>query len=178
MPVFARTKLLIHDDCLAPPGTPYITLEYTGPNPQNIYKKIKELLMTIWKVGPDEIQERDVSWDRSSALEKFKVRFELVKDMDTFSFMMVTVSLSGEAKFSRQFGREGKATITIESALRTEYPQDTIWQRSLFYELFRVLYHKLIYEDTRKRYLKQCKEETLRLQEELKTFLNLLPKSV
>jgi hypothetical protein len=177
MPVFARTKLLIHDDCLAPPGPAYITLDYSGPNPQNIYKKIRELLMSIWKVGEDEIREKEVSWDRTTATEKFKVKFEVVKDMDTFSFMLITVDLEGEAKHSRQFGKEGTAKIKIESALRTEYPQDTIWQRSLLYEIFRTFYHKLIYEDTRKKYLRQCKEETLRMQEELKSFLSLLPKS-
>jgi hypothetical protein len=178
MPVFARTKLLIHDDCLSPPGVPYITLDYSGPNPQNIYKKIRELFASIWKVGEDEIQEREVSWDRTAASEKFRVRFEVVKDMDVFSFILIMVDLSGEAKHSRQFGKEGTARIRIETALRTEYPQDTIWQRSLLYEMFRVFYHKLIYQDMRKKYLRQCKEETLRMHEELKSFLNLLPKSV
>jgi len=178
MPVFARTKLMIHDDCIAPPGPNYITLDYSGPNPQNIYKKIRELLMSIWKVGVDEIREKEVSWDRTTAAEKFKVKFEVVKDMDTFTFILITVDFEGEAKHSRQFGKEGTAKITMESVLRTEYPQDTLYQRSLLYEMFRTFYHKLIYEDTRKKYLRQCKEETLRMQEELKSFLNLLPKSV
>ena len=131
MPVFARTKLLIHDDCFAPPGTPYLTLSYSGPNPQDLYKKIRELLMTVFKVDPGEIQEKEVSWDRTTATEKLKIKFELVKDMDTFSFMIVTVDLKGETKHSRQFGKEGTAEITIEAGLRTEYPQDTLWQRSL-----------------------------------------------
>jgi hypothetical protein len=85
--------------------------------------------------------------------------------------------LNGEAKHSRQFGKEGSAEIEIESVLRTEYPQDTVWQRSLLYEIFRVLYHRMIYEERRKKYLRQCKEETLRMHDELKSFLNLLPKS-
>jgi hypothetical protein len=135
-------------------------------------------LASILKADPNEIKEKRVSWDRTTASEKFDISFEIVKDMDTFSFMLVTVDLKGEAKHSRQFGKEGTAEIRIESALRTEYPQDTLWQRSLFYEIFRVFYHKLIYEDIRKRYLRQCKEETLRMHEELKSFLNILPKSV
>jgi hypothetical protein len=177
MPVFARTKLLIHDDCLAPPGVPQLKLSYSGPNPQDIYKKIRELLMSVMKAEPTDIREKEVQWDRATSTEKFKISFEVVKDMDTFSFMLVNIDLRGEAKHSRQFGKEGTAEITIESMIRTEYPQDTVWQRSLFYEMFRVFYHKLIYENTRQKYLRQCREETLRIQEEVKSFLNLLPKS-
>ncbi len=180
MPVFARTKLLIHDDCLsvAPgsvlPGVPYLLLNYEGPNPQKLYEKIKELLFTIFKHDPGELQERDVVWDRSEAGEKFRVRFELVKDMDRFTFLQIIVTLSGEARPSKEFGKEGKASVRIEGRVRTEYPQDTLWERSLLYEMFRVLYHRLIYEERRQRYKNECREMLLRFQDELKSFLNIL----
>jgi len=176
MPIFARTKMLIHDDCLVP-AAPFATIEYRGPNPQNLYKKIRELLTTVWRVDPGDIQEREFTWDRSAASEKFKVKFEAVKDLDTFSFFYITLSLSGEAKHSREFGREGYARIDFEPRLRTEYPQDTIWQRSLFYEMLRMLWHRLIYQSTRMRYLQECRELAERFHEEIKSFLNLLPKS-
>ena len=182
MPVFARTKLVIHDDCLATapgsvlPGVPYLLLTYEGPNPQRLYEKIKELFATIFRHDPGELQERDFVWDKSEAGEKFRVRFELIKDMDRFSFIQVIVTLEGEARPSKEFGREGKAKIRIEGRLRTEYPQDTLWQRSLFYEMFRVLYHRLIYEEKRQRYKNQCREWLLRFQDELKAFLNILPR--
>lgn len=176
MPVFARTKLVIQDDCLVPQA-PFVTLEYKGPNPQNLYAKIKELLVTVWRVDPGDVQEREFSWDRSSGAEKFRVRFEAVKDLDTFSFFFIRISLSGEAKHSREFGKEGSAKIELDTCLRTEYPQDTIWQRSLFYEFFRTLWHKLIYQSTRLRYLQECRELSERFMEEIKSFLNILPKS-
>jgi hypothetical protein len=176
MPVFARTKLVIHDDCLIPQA-PFATIEYKGPNPQNIYNKIKELLVTVWRVDPGDVQEREFSWDRTSAAEKFKVRFEAVKDLDTFSFFFIRINLSGEAKHSREFGREGSAKIELDVALRTEYPQDTIWQRSLIYEMLRMLWHKAIYQSTRLRYLQECRELSERFAEEIKSFLNVLPKS-
>jgi len=176
MPVFARTKMVIHDDCLTPP-VPFLTLDYSGPNPQNLYKKIKDLLINVWKVEPGDVQERTFDWDRTAAGEKFSIKLEATKDLDTFSFFFITISLSGEAKHSREFGREGSAKIEIEPKLRTEYPQDTIWQRSLLYEMFRVFYHRVIYQSTRERYLRQCRELTERFQEEIKSFLNVLPKS-
>jgi len=180
MPVFARTKLLIHDDCLAPapgsffPGLPTITLNYTGPNPQRLYEKIKEVFFTVVKHDPNELQEKEFYWDRGE-VEKFRVTFDLVKDMDRFSFVEIILTLSGEAKPSKEFGKEGKATIEIEGRLRTEYPQDTIWQRSFLYELFRVFYHRVIYEETRNKFKEQCKDWIFKIQEELKSFLNILP---
>jgi len=176
MPIFARAKLLIHDDCLIP-AAPHAIIEYKGPNPQNLYKKVKELLVSVWRVDPGDVQEREFTWDRSAAGEKFKVRFEAIKDLDTFSFYYITLSLSGEAKHSREFGREGSARIEIDPRLRTEYPQDTIWQRSLFYEMLRMLWHKMIYQGTRLRYLQECRELAEKFHEEIKSFLNLLPKS-
>ncbi|MEM5766469.1 MAG: hypothetical protein QW423_02450 [Candidatus Aenigmatarchaeota archaeon] len=175
MPIFARTKLMIHDDCLSP-RVGFITLEYRGPNPQDLYKKIKESLTSIWRVDPGDIQEREFSWDRSTGVEKFKVKFEATKDLDTFSFFFITVSLSGEAKHSREFGKEGSVKIEFEPMLRTEYPQDTLFQRSLIYEILRMFWHKFIYQSTRMRYIKECRELSEKFIEEIKSFLNILPK--
>jgi len=176
MPIFVRTKLQIHDNCLEP-GMPRLSLNYSGPNPQNIYKKIKELFMSIWKIEPSEIQEKNFSWDRTGAGEKFNVSWEVVKDLDRFSYMVISVDLSGESKPSKEFGKEGLADIKIAGAIKTEYPQDTIWQRSLFYEMFRIFYHKVVYQDVRTKYLQDCNSSIMNFQEEVKSFLNLLPKS-
>ena len=176
MPVFARTKLLITDDCMKPPGSPSVSLKYSGPNPENIYEKAKEIATTIWALEPGAIQEKEANWDRTGMGEKFSVKMEITKDLDNFTFLLIKLDIEGESKPSRQFGKEGSASVKIEPIMRTEYPQDTLWQRSIFYEFFRVLYHKTIYEDTRKKWLQECKESTIRFQEELKSFLNLLPK--
>jgi hypothetical protein len=176
MPIFVRTKLQIHDNCLEP-GMPRLTLSYSGPNPQNIYKKIKELFLSVWKVEPSEIQEKNFSWDRTASSEKFNMNFEVVKDLDRYTYMLIVVDLSGEAKPSKEFGKEGPATIRIAGAIKTEYPQDSMWQRSIFYEMFRIFYHKVIYQDTRMKFLQDCNSSIMTFQEEIKSFLNLLPKS-
>jgi hypothetical protein len=182
MPVFARKKLVIHEDCLSPapgsitPGRSFITLNYTGPNPQNLYHQIKKLLNTIFKIDESEIQEKEVRWDRSKTKEEFSVKFEMMKDLDLNSFIHINVELSGTAKSSKEFGKEGNAKIKIEPFLRTEYPQDTFWQRSLIYEMFRMFYHRVIYKETREKYKKKCVELVKHFQSELKSFLNLLQK--
>ncbi len=177
MPVFARTKLMIHEDCLAPPGAPFIFLNYSGPNPQNIYPQVKKLFQTIFKATEAELQERDFSWDRSGPTEKFSVRFDMIRDLDIFSFMQIIVDVSGEAKPSKEFGKEGTATVRIDGRIRTEYPQDTFWQRSLIYEMFRVFYHRIIYEEARRKFKDHCRELITQFRDNLKQFLNILPKS-
>ena len=180
MPIFARAKLVIHDDCLAPapgspfPGKPQLILSYKGPNPQRIYPEIKRLISTAFKIDEKDIQEKQFSWDRSSTEEKFSVELEGVKDIDRFSYIVVTVKIKGRAKPSKEFGKEGEVNVTFDAILRTEYPQDTLWQRSLFYELFRMLFHKLIYREKRRLYLDECKNMCLRFQAEIKNFFNLL----
>ena len=182
MPIFARTKLVIHDNCLevAPgsplPGRSYITLNYSGPNPQNIYYQLKKILVSLFKIREDEIIEREFKWDRTKPEETFHTVLEHVKDMDRFSFIHIIVTLDGKVRPSKDFGKEGSATIKIEGWLRTEYPQDTVWQRSLLYEMFRTFYHKVIYRETRMKYKDQCTSLIEQLQAEMKQFLNALPK--
>jgi hypothetical protein len=180
MPIFARTKLMLHEDCLVVagspiPGVPYATLNYTGPNPQKLYEKVRDIFATVVKFDPTELQERDFTWDRTGGVDKFKVTFDLVKDMDTFSFVQIIIDLSGESKPSKEFGKEGSATVRITGRMRTEYPQDTVWQRSLLYEMFRVFYHRVIYDERRMKYKEQCRTWILQMQEEIKSFLNILP---
>ena len=181
MPIFARTKLVIHEDCLGISGSPFpgkkfITLEYTGPNPQIAYYQAKKILSQISKIPEGEIIERNFSWDRSGEEEKFSVDFDIIKDMDRFSFIQITVSMKGTIKPSKEFGKEGNLSINIDGILRTEYPQDTLWQRSLLYELFRAFFHKFIYEESRKKYKEECVSLINQIYIELKEFLNVLPK--
>src|SRR3989304_4898980 len=64
----------------------YMKMNYNGPNPQRLYEKIKEILFTVVRHDPNELMERDFAWDRSGGTEKFKTSFDLVKDLDTFSY--------------------------------------------------------------------------------------------
>jgi hypothetical protein len=181
MPIFARTKLIIHEDCLEVSGSPlpgkkFMTLEYSGPNPQAAYYQAKKLLAQITKVPENEIIERDFTWRREGEEENFSVTFDVIKDMDRFSFIQISISMKGKIKPSKEFGKEGSLSITIEGVLRTEYPQDTLWQRSLIYEMFRTFYHKFIYEDARKKYKQECVDIMNQIYSSLKEFLNVLPR--
>lgn len=145
--VWARTKLMIHDDLLRPVNRVVVT--YDGPNPQKFYKEIQDLLLVAFRVSEHSIQEKEFHWTKGNP-EKFKIKWEINKDLDKFSYYWINVELSGEASKSN-----GKAQIIIDGNLRTEYPQDTFWQKSLPYEMLRMLWHSIFYSSQRDTYLRE-----------------------
>ena len=174
--VFARSKILIHDYCLEEKPVA-LTLNYNGPNPQGVLKKYVDLLKLIFKVGDSEIQEKVFNWDRSGKEEKFEIEFELRKDLDKISYIWIQGSLSGIIRPSEEFGKEGNVRINIRGAIRAEYPQDTLWQKSIVYEFFRVLYHKILYVGVWEKYMADCREMLHLFIEEMKAYLNLIQKT-
>lgn len=151
-------------------------LEYSGPNPQYVYEYIRKLFSSLFGITEREIQEREFRWDKIPGGESFHVRFETIKDLDTHTFQDITIEIDGTIHPSKEFGKEGNVRIRFEGKIRTEYPQDTVWQRSLLYEMFRTFYHKVIYQSIRKRYVEECRELLLHFSDEIKSFFNLLPK--
>jgi hypothetical protein len=174
MPIFARAKLTIEEDCLLP--SPKIWLTYSGPNPQKAYAKIMEILKTNLQMKPENIQERDFKWDRGTVPEKFSGSIEAFKDFDRFTYMLMWIDFNGEVRPSKEFGKEGTFKVSLDSVIRTDYPQDTVWERSLVYEIFRTFWHKAFYQERRYVYREQCRDLMLTAQREIKSFLNILPK--
>ena len=178
MPVYAKTKLVIEDLCFAhtPREKPVLQLTYSGPNPQKIYPKLKEILRKELAIPEHLMEEKEYHWDRSKIPEKFSAKLDVIKEMDNLSYIFIEIEVKGEIRPSKEFGSEGKFTISITPVLRTEYPQDTMVERSLFYEFFRNIYHKVIYKRKREAYLAQCRELVIRLVNSLKAFFEILPK--
>ena len=175
MPVFARAKLLIEEQCLT--YRPRMTFSYTGPNPQNAYKKLISILVDDIRVPRENLQEKGFTWDRTGPEEKFQARFEVVKDFDKFTYLFMEITLRGSVKPSKEFGKEGNVNFTLGGIVRTEYPQDSMWERSFIYEMFRMFYHRMFYHDRTKNYVSQCRDWMMIIQDEMKSFFNLLQKS-
>jgi hypothetical protein len=173
--VFARTKIMIHDWCMEEPPVD-LFLNYTGPNPQLALKHYVESLKTVFKIRDSEVQEKIFNWDRSGKEEKFDLEFEVRKDMDKNTYLFIQGGLEGMITPSEEFGKEGRLQVRITGAIRTEYPQDTFWQKSLIYEFFRIMYHKLIYISLWEKYMAECREMMRYFVEEMKSYLNLLQK--
>lgn len=177
MPTFARAKFVLHDDCFNT-SIPVLKVNYSGPNPQFAYTKIREMFTTIIGVNVlDRVQETDYSWDRKGETESFRVGWEVVKEMDKFTYIVLRIGMKGFVDVKNGV-KEGKVAIELNGFMRTEYPQDSVWERSIFYEMLRVFWHKVFYREKRYDYQEHCRELLSRMSQELKAFFNLIPERV
>ena len=162
---FARSKLALEDNCFEEePGS--LTLRYVGPNPQKLYTRTYDLIKSVFRVTDSDVQETDYSWGKTGTGEKFKVEWWLHKDMDLFSYLYIRFRLSGDGN-----DKTGQAKLEIRGLLRSEYPQDTVWQRSLFYEMIRTFWHRMFYHRKREEYAEECRHSQIILMKNLKQFL-------
>jgi len=166
--VFARTKLVMEDDCHEEdPGI--MTVKYVGPNVTKIYDKMYKMMKFIYKVSDSDVQETNYSWGKGKDGEKFKIRWWLHKDMDLFTYLLIRLDLSADGN-----EQTGNAKIVIRGLLRTEYPQDTVWQRSLFYEMLRTLWHRVFYHKKREDYATECKRLNMMFQKTMISYFREL----
>ncbi len=164
--VFARAKLLIEDQCFEEdPGV--VEIRLVGPNLQQMYNKAYELMKNVFHVPDSDIQETAYSWGKSEKGDKFKVRWWLHRDLDLFSYYYVRFEVSGEGT-----PEKGSVVIQVRGLLRTEYPQDTLWQRSLFYEMLRIFWHRIFYHRKREIYAEECREAIILYQRRIKEYFS------
>ncbi|MEA3229495.1 MAG: hypothetical protein U9P44_01145 [archaeon] len=146
--VFARTKLAIYDDVYDKSKyRKFMTLNYSGPEPQKFYNKLRELIVAIYKVPEEHIQEDLYTWEKSGDKQKFKFRWIVTKVFDIYSFAKIEISLSGFVESGK-----GVAHIKYEPQLWSEFPQDTMWQQSLLYQVYWRLWMVFFYQKKRDRY--------------------------
>ena len=145
--VWARTRLLIWDYVFEP--VKQLNISYSGNNPQLLYKKLHELVRVVFNVPEGYIQEKSYRWEKHKDSEHFEIEWEITKIYDVFSYMNIEIELGG---FVMAEG-DGKASIKIKPRMITEYPQDTVWQQSIFYEMMRRFWHRVYYHNKRMQYL-------------------------
>jgi len=168
--VFAREKMTIEDICFySEPGT--VELRYVGPNPVALYAKCTELLKSVWNVPASQIQEIKSSWGKSAESEKVECTWWVFKDMDIFSYLMIRINFKAEGNKDN-----GKASLNIKGYMRTEYPQDTIWQRSILYEIVRTFWHRAFYRRKREEYAEECRHTIIYFEQLVKEYFDKLKK--
>ncbi len=165
--VWARTKLLIYDYVFEPVKD--IRMSFVCKTPEKLYPKINELLRSVFNVPDAYVQEKAYSREMGKDAERFETEWELNKILDMYSYITIEVDLTG---FSS--GGEGKATIRIKSRLITEYPQDTIWQQNIIYEMFRRFWHKFYYHHKRMEYLNLARELVKSFETNVKSYVETL----
>lgn len=145
--MWAKTKLLIQDDILRPLNEMAIELE--NVNAEKLYKDIPKMALSVFKASEESIQEKTFKWNKGEKAS-FKIKWEIDKDLDKFSYYLIEITLEGTSTKGL-----GNAKIVISPVLRTEYPQDTWWHRSLLYEFLRMFWNTFFYASVRDKYLKE-----------------------
>ena len=166
MPMLARQKMMIEEEIYPPKGmakgSPRSILTYVGPNPGKLYPKMREFVKAVFNSTDADLHEEIYDWGKGET-EKFRVRFFLHRDLDKFSYYFIRFDVKGEGT-----EKSGKGSVTIRPLLRTEYPQDTLWQRTIFYEMVRVFWHRAFYHNKRREYLWEGRNLLNMLQDQLK----------
>lgn len=153
--VFARTKLVLEDNCFEEdPGAVVIRLD--GPNISKMYRVAYELMKSVFNVTDSDIQETDYQWGKSGKSDKVSVNWWIHKDMDLFSYLYIRFQFKAKGT-----PEQGNINMMIRGYLRSEYPQDTVWQRSLFYEMLRTFWHRMFYHKKREEYAEECRHMTV-----------------
>jgi hypothetical protein len=167
--VWARTRLLIWDYIFEP--VKRIKINYTGPSPDKFYSKINELIRTVFNVPDAYVQEKEYTWEKGEEAERFEIKWEVNKLLDMFSYITMEISLNG---FSAK--GNGRVAMVIRPRLITEYPQDTVWQNSIVYEMLRRVWHKFFYHQKRMEFLNMGKELVVTFEKGIKEYGESLKK--
>ncbi len=161
--VWARTRLTIWEDLFPPVKKIYFRFE--GKHPEKFYTKVGELLKRIFAVPDAYIQEKDYNWKKMENGHKFKINWLLTKPFDRWSYLNMDIDLKGYSE-----NGYGKVSVVFEPRVVTEFPQDYVWQQTVFYEVLRKLWDSLFYKRTRERLYDESRELCMRFQAELKHF--------
>jgi len=151
-------------------------VRYEGANPHKMVKEIKDRLVRVMQIAPQNIQEYDYQHKKIAGKEEFSVYLEAYKNLDVFSRIVLAVTIKGDmvpvGKGNVEF--EGSLDINIDGFVETIYKQETAIQSSLLYSAFRSFYHRVLYNDILDVYEEKMKKYVIRAADEIKSFFNLM----
>lgn len=164
--VWARTKLVLYDNIFEE-GERDIAMSYSGKHPEKLYYKLKEIFLDVFNVPRNKIQEMHYNWEKKGDSDSIDVRWRVVKDMDMYSFLRFDISFKVKSTAG-----EGTASIRLKPRFITEYPQDTLIQQSIFYEMARRFWHNTFYQKQRLKWFHLGKELSARFDDAVKQYMD------
>ncbi|MFH1432762.1 MAG: hypothetical protein ABIG84_06120 [archaeon] len=162
--VWARTKLVIFDN-LYEPGEKDILFNYAGPHPEKFYNKIRSMMHDIFNIPVGRIQEMNYTWETHKNTDKFNIKWRLTKEMDIYTYLRYDIVLVGSTTEG-----EGSASVRLKPRIITEYPQDTLIQQSILYEMVRRFWHDTFYAKQRQKWIELGKDLASEFENTLKEY--------
>lgn len=148
-PTLFSQAIIIKTDVMITP----MTFSYSGPKISALVKNFKKHLSSAIMLPEEEIREYSLSVSRKEK-EKIDASFRITKIIDTYSYYLFEISYSAE----KDINDNGSFNASFKVTIFTEFPKVTQFQRSMFYEFWRILFLKFFYENQLRKY----KEEGLR----------------
>lgn len=162
--VWAKTKLTIYEYIREPDKDSI--LNFSGKNILKFYHFLKKALIEVTGVGDTDIHEMGYTWEKKDGQNKFKVEWRCVKEFDDFTHLRFDLNFRGECDEKG----EGSISLVMKPRLITEYPQDTILQQSIFYEIARTFWHNTFYQKKRWQYLVHSREIWTNMEKRITAF--------
>jgi hypothetical protein len=163
----AVTGYSIEEEVLAPAGE--ISINYKGSNPFRIYRMLPKMLQLIFHGRGKNIFERSFKWDITTDPREFSfdIWFEDAKmGGDARSRQKIRVRCHGHQP-SDPNSPNGIIKIAIKAWLTTSYGFNSQFEKMMKYS-FVWMYHRLWYNNIRRRYLQILKEQCYKLEKAIR----------
>ncbi len=166
----AKKTYKIFDYVLAPEDK--VKIEYNGPNPFRIYLMLPGLMKKIFHGKGKNIFEESFKWDITTDPREFYFKLKYGDDkFDKFTTFEIKIKAFGMQP-SDPNDPNGKIYLEIKPEITTEYK---------FYNKFEKIigmpfvwsYHKLIYTETRRRYIQILQERTYKFVDAIRKELGM-----
>jgi len=153
------------------------SINYSGPDPFRVYARVSPLLQIIFQSKGEDIYEEDFRWDdfKASDTHNFYFRFALEKRLDKWTMIRFVTRVFGHQPKDPS-APNGKMLIETLGTLRTEFPVGNDWLSKAFFIPFLWIYHYLMYNQIRRRYLLWTSTRIERFMNELRALLGIMQK--
>ncbi len=139
-----------------------LKIEYKGPNPFRIYGMLPKWMQIVFHGRGKNIFEKRFKWDITTDPREFFFELEFGDaSLDNFSKPIVKLRVFGMQP-SDPNDPNGLIYIEIKPILETEFKFKNRFEKMIGMP-FVWTYHKLVYNDVRRRYIQILKEQTFKL---------------
>ncbi|MBN2252155.1 MAG: hypothetical protein JW701_00550 [Kosmotogaceae bacterium] len=160
----------LFDEALSPSSV--IVINYKGENPFRLYGEITKMMQIVYHGRGKNIFEKSFKWDITSDPREFSfdVWFDDAK-FDNRTRPLIRVRCHGQQP-SDPKSPNGICKIEIKPLIRTEYKFKHPLEKQIAMSII-WLYHRLIYNDVRRRYMQILREQTFDLERRIRELYNM-----
>lgn len=155
-------KMVIVDDCLAPAR--FIYLDYSGPDPFGICKKIAGMLQSFFGVSTAGVSETDFRWDNTGDPITFYFTWWVQRNLGR-SGLRIDIKVQGSKGKTKN---TGNFTMELRGKITTNFSYATSLLKPLWW-----IYAYMFYDRRRRNYTYMCKDWLYRFRKEIAEHYNL-----